>query len=91
MGVYNRKPDSYFNPLTIKRYKENDILAFSYIIKVLNTQNVNNDFCLIGYKFNKKNGSNEFERVIIYWETANRLINWKLPDGNYDDKFKSIL
>ncbi|MBD2783750.1 hypothetical protein ID858_06655 [Xenorhabdus sp. DI] len=90
-GIYNDKPDSHFNPLTIKKYNKNYLLAFKYIIKVLNTQNVNNDFCLIGYKFDKKNDSDGFERVIIYWKTANRLINWEVPDGDDDGQYESII
>ncbi|MEX0444710.1 hypothetical protein [Xenorhabdus sp. SGI246] len=90
-GIFASKPDDRFDPLKIKKYKENYILAFSYIINVLEEQNVINKFCLIGYKFYKKSDRDGFNSVIVYWKNANRLINWELPDGNYDDKFKSIL
>ncbi|MDC9613748.1 hypothetical protein PSI19_07570 [Xenorhabdus khoisanae] len=50
-----------------------------------------NSNCLIGYEFDKKSDRDGFSSVIIYWKTANRLINSELPDRNYDDKFKSIL
>ncbi|MDC9598413.1 hypothetical protein [Xenorhabdus anantnagensis] len=90
-GIYNDKPDSHFNPLTVKKYKENYLPAFSYVINAFNKQNVSNDFCLMGYKFNKKNDHNEFERVVIYWKTNNRLINWEIPDGDYDELYRSII
>ncbi|MGJ0578627.1 hypothetical protein ACR71G_11130 [Xenorhabdus bovienii] len=90
-GVYYKKPDSHFNPLKIKKYKDNYLPAFNYVIKVFETQNVNNEFCLIGYKFNKSSYCDGFERVIIFWKTANYFINWEVPDGDYDDKYKSII
>ncbi|MDX7990733.1 hypothetical protein [Xenorhabdus littoralis] len=90
-GLYNRKPDNYFNPLTITKYKDNYLLAFSYLIDSLGSKSINNDFCLIGYKFNEKINHDGFERVIVYWKTFNRLINWELPDGGYDDNYKSII
>ncbi|WP_086109415.1 hypothetical protein [Xenorhabdus vietnamensis] len=90
-GIYYKKPDGYFNPLEIKKYKENYFSAFSYVINFLNTQNVNNDFCLIGYEFNKGIDRDGFESVIIYWKTANRLIDWEVPDGDYDELYRSII
>ncbi|MCC8380217.1 hypothetical protein [Xenorhabdus sp. PB30.3] len=90
-GIYTSIPDGKFEPLKIKKYKEIYILAFSYIIKILGKQDVNNNFCLIGYHFDKKMGHDEFNDVVIYWKTANRLISWELPDGSYNEKIKSIL
>ncbi|MDC9589078.1 hypothetical protein PSI23_07035 [Xenorhabdus sp. XENO-10] len=34
---------------------------------------------------------NEFERVVICWKTANRLINWEIPDGDYDELYRLII
>ncbi|PHM35631.1 hypothetical protein [Xenorhabdus innexi] len=92
-GIYNRKPEGYFNPLKIKKYKENYIRAFNYAIKVFEKQKEINYFCLIGYDFYKKDGHDEFKRVVVYWKTANRLINWEVPDGDddNDDRYKSII
>ncbi|WP_426578233.1 hypothetical protein ACP179_10930 [Xenorhabdus stockiae] len=90
-GIFPSKPDSRFSPLKIKKYKENYNVALSYIIKILEKQDVNNKFCLIGYNFDKNENHNEFNNVIIFWENANYLINWELPDGDYGEKFKSIL
>ncbi|WP_340618980.1 hypothetical protein [Xenorhabdus entomophaga] len=90
-GVFYKKPESYFDPLKIKKYKENYFLAFGYVIKELGEQNINNNFCLIGYKFNKERDREEFERVVIYWKTNNRLINWEVPDGEHYEQYKSII
>ncbi|CDH24772.1 hypothetical protein [Xenorhabdus bovienii] len=90
-GIYNAKPDSHFDPLKINDYKENYLPAFSYIINIFEKQNLNNNFCLIGYKWNKTNERDEFERIVIFWKTNNYLINWNLPDGNDDDRYKGII
>ncbi|MCE1709278.1 hypothetical protein LWT31_23605, partial [Enterobacter hormaechei] len=85
-GIYNKKPDNYFNPLKINRYKEGYLPSFSYLIKEFDLQNVVNQYCLIGYKWNKTKENNEFESIIIFWKTANYLIGWNLPDGQDDYK-----
>ncbi len=28
---------------------------------------------------------------MVFWENANYLIDWNLPDGDYDGKYKAII
>ncbi|CDH24773.1 hypothetical protein [Xenorhabdus bovienii] len=90
-GIYNEKPDSHFKPLKINSYKEAYLPTFSYLIKRFNFQNVNNKYCLIGYKWNETKDRDERENIIVFWKTANYLINWNLPDGKDDDSYKTII
>ncbi|MDE9519061.1 hypothetical protein KKJ17_15335 [Xenorhabdus bovienii] len=90
-GIYDSKPDSHFNPLKIKKYKEGYLPSFSYLIKIFNLQNVNNQYCLIGYKMNKTKEYDGFESVIVFWKTANYLIDWDLPNSEDDHSYKAII
>ncbi|MDE1483018.1 hypothetical protein [Xenorhabdus bovienii] len=90
-GIYDSKPDSHFNPLKIKKYKEGYLPSFSYLIKLFNLQNVNNQYCLIGYKMNKTKEYDGFESVIVFWKTANYLIDWDLPNSEDDHSYKAII
>lgn len=90
-GIYDSKPDGYFNPLAIKRYKENYLTSFSYLIKEFNLQNMVNQYCLIGYKWNKTKEDDEFESIIIFWKNANHLIGWRLPEGQDEYNYKAII
>ncbi|MCG3469371.1 hypothetical protein L7750_02845 [Xenorhabdus bovienii] len=90
-GIYDSKPDNYFKPLKINNYKEGYLRSFSYLIKRFNLQNVNNEYCLIGYKWNKTKDRDERERIIVFWKTANYLIDWDLPDGEDDHRYKAII
>ncbi|MDE9495642.1 hypothetical protein KKJ09_19155 [Xenorhabdus bovienii] len=89
--IYDSKPDSHFNPLKIKKYKEGYLSSFSYLIKLFNLQNVNNQYCLIGYKMNKTKEYDGFESVIVFWKTANYLIDWDLPNSEDDHSYKAII
>ncbi|PHM59402.1 hypothetical protein [Xenorhabdus sp. KK7.4] len=90
-GIYDSKPNNYFNPLKIKEYRDGYLPSFSYLINLFNFRNVNNKYCLIGYKWNKTKNSEERERVVIFWENANYLIDWDLPDGDDDNRYKAII
>ncbi|MDE9446038.1 hypothetical protein KKJ04_10555 [Xenorhabdus bovienii] len=90
-GIYDSKPDSHFNPLKIKKYKEGYLPSFSYLIKLFNLQNVNNQYCLIGYKMNKTKEYDGFESIIVFWKTANYLIDWDLPNSEDDHSYKAII
>ncbi|MCC8368078.1 hypothetical protein J8V57_17735 [Xenorhabdus sp. PB61.4] len=90
-GIYNEKPDSYFNPLKIKDYKEGYLPSFSYLINKFGFNSVNNTYCVIGYKWNKKEDDEEFTRVIVFWKNANYLIDWDLPDGDTEHRYKAII
>ncbi|WP_340620052.1 hypothetical protein [Xenorhabdus siamensis] len=90
-GIYYKKPDSTFNPLRIKKYKENYFPALSYLIRKFNLQKVNNQYCLIGYNFDKTKEYDEFESMIIFWKNANYLIDWVIPDSGDDYDYKAIL
>ncbi|MBD2811255.1 hypothetical protein ID853_10260 [Xenorhabdus sp. Vera] len=90
-GIYNIKPDNYFNPLKINDYKDNYLSSFSYLINLLHKENVNNKFCIIGYKWGKTKSHEKFERVVVFWKTANQLISWDLPEGDHYEKYRTIV
>ncbi|WP_426578232.1 hypothetical protein ACP179_10925 [Xenorhabdus stockiae] len=90
-GMFYRKPDSHFKILEIKNYNESYLPSFSYLINLFDLKNVDNEYCLIGYKWEKTEESDEFERIMVIWKTANYLINWNLPDGDDESSYKAII
>ncbi|PHM44793.1 hypothetical protein Xmau_01507 [Xenorhabdus mauleonii] len=90
-GIYNKKPDSHFNPLNIKKYREGYLISFSYIIGLFEFKNVNNKYCLIGYKWNATKENKEHKSIIVFWENANYLIDWDLPDEKMENRYKAII
>ncbi|MCG3460605.1 hypothetical protein L7G72_01775 [Xenorhabdus bovienii] len=45
----------------------------------------------MGYKWNKTKDDNECEHLNVFWEMANYLIDWDLPDGDDDHRYKAII
>ncbi|CDH24774.1 hypothetical protein [Xenorhabdus bovienii] len=90
-GIYSEKPDGNFKILEIKDYRDNYLPAFSYLIKVFKMQDVDNHYCLIGYKWNKKKDSDEHKSFMVFWKTANHMIDWNLPDGDDENRYKGII
>ncbi|PHM59401.1 hypothetical protein [Xenorhabdus sp. KK7.4] len=90
-GMFYRKPDSHFKILEIKNYNESYLPSFSYLINKFGFNSVNNTYCVIGYKWNKKEDDEELTRVIVFWKNANYLIDWDLPDGDTEHRYKAII
>ncbi|MCC8380216.1 hypothetical protein, partial [Xenorhabdus sp. PB30.3] len=90
-GIYYKKPDNRFNPLEIKKYEKYYLPSLSYLINSFDMKNEDNKYCLIGYQFHKTKGHDEFESVIIFWENANYLIDWVIPDSGDNYNYKAIL
>ncbi|MDX7999373.1 hypothetical protein FE394_09190 [Xenorhabdus sp. Reich] len=90
-GIYNLKPDNHFSPLKINNYRDNYLSSFSYLIKLFHKENVENKFCIIGYKWDKTKEHEGIERTIVFWKTANQLISWDLPDGEHYEKYRTIV
>ncbi|WP_446470224.1 hypothetical protein [Xenorhabdus stockiae] len=90
-GIFYRHPDSHFKILEINKYKEGYLPAFSYLINLFDLKNVDNEYCLIGYRWKKTKENNELERLMIVWKTANYLIHWNLPDEKDAYSYKAII
>lgn len=78
--IYDLKIISRFKITQVNPYKDHYILPMKYRMMMRKVNNINNNFCVIGYQFSDKH-----REGVVFWQEGEELITWQLEGRELDN------